>query len=123
VSSAVLVLKYLVQTQLSSAADVSAGTSQSPLMIVSHLARKIDDIRHAQARACVLWLVGQYCSLTSTRERIGAPEGVAEWAPDVLRKAAKGFMQEVRFLCSILRLYYILRYFLLDDVAFPGPGS
>jgi len=90
VGSAVVVLKYLVQTQLS-AANV-ASTSQSPFTIISHLARKIDDIRHAQARACVLWLVGQYSAL---QEQGAGPEGVAEWAPDVLRKAAKTFSQEV----------------------------
>lgn len=61
-------------------------------MIISHLARRIDDIRHAQARACVLWLVGQY---SSSEEHSTAPEGVAEWAPDVLRKATKTFATEV----------------------------
>ncbi|KAL1728455.1 adaptin N terminal region-domain-containing protein [Schizophyllum commune] len=83
VSGAVLVLKQLVQTQLST--GVAFG-QKSPLEIIAQLARRVDDIRHAQARACVLWLVGQY----------GAPDGesVAEWAPDVLRKAAKSFMSE-----------------------------
>jgi hypothetical protein len=93
VGNAILVLKYLVQTLLSTpmAADI-ASTSQSPLSIISRLARKIDDIRHPQARACVLWLVGQYCA---SEEKGKGPEGVAEWAPDVLRKGAKTFSQEV----------------------------
>ncbi|KAF9466467.1 adaptin N terminal region-domain-containing protein [Collybia nuda] len=91
VNSAVLVLKYLVQTQLSAPRPDIASTSQSPLTIIAHLARKIDDIRHAQARACVLWLVGQY---SASEEKGAGPEGIAEWAPDVLRKAAKTFSQE-----------------------------
>ncbi|KAL1744133.1 adaptin N terminal region-domain-containing protein [Schizophyllum fasciatum] len=83
VSGAVLVLKQLVQTQLSTGTVLG---QRSPIDIIAQLARRIDDVRHAQARACVLWLVGQY----------GAPDGesVAEWAPDVLRKAAKSFMVE-----------------------------
>ncbi|KAJ7931408.1 adaptin N terminal region-domain-containing protein [Mycena leptocephala] len=96
VSSAVLVLKYLVQSQLSASSSssfsaVAATPQQSPLTIISHLARRIDDIRHAQARACVLWLVGQY---SSSNEPSSGPEGVVEWAPDVLRKSAKGFSTE-----------------------------
>jgi hypothetical protein len=92
----VLVLKYLVQSQLHLNPS-TASTSQSPLTIISHLARRIDDIKHAQARACVLWLVGQYAE---ERTAIGGGggggiEGVAEWAPDVLRKAAKMFTHEV----------------------------
>lgn len=62
------------------------------MMIISRLAQRIDDIRHAQARACVFWLVGQYAFSDGTG--LG-PEGMAEWAPDVLRKAAKGFGKEV----------------------------
>lgn len=70
-------------------------STQSPLSLISHLSRKIDDIKHAQARACVLWLVGQYAG--TGREGAAATEGggVAEWAPDVLRKGAKGFAHEV----------------------------
>jgi len=92
VSSAVMVLKHLVQTQLSAQTPiVSASTSQSPLSIIAHLARRIDDIKHFHARACVLWLVGQYAA---TDERGPGPEGIADWAPDVLRKLAKSFGQE-----------------------------
>ncbi|KAG6812288.1 hypothetical protein H0H92_003597 [Tricholoma furcatifolium] len=90
ISSAVLVLKHLIQMQLSSSSNLPS-TSQSPIMIVAQLARKIDDIRHAQARACVIWLVGQYAA---SEDKGPGPEGVVEWAPDVLRKTAKTFSQE-----------------------------
>jgi AP-3 complex subunit beta len=88
VSNAVLVLKSLVQTQLQ--VPLTPGSStQPPLAIISHLARRIDDIRHSQARACVLWLVGQYSEIDTNGE------GIADWAPDVLRKTAKTFGNEV----------------------------
>ncbi|KAG6828949.1 hypothetical protein H0H87_000222 [Tephrocybe sp. NHM501043] len=90
ISSAVLVLKHLVQIQLSTSSDLS-GSSQAPITIIAQLASKIDDIRHAQARACVIWLVGQYAA---SEEKGPGPEGMVEWAPDVLRKAAKTFPQE-----------------------------
>jgi hypothetical protein len=118
ISSAVLVLKYLVQSQLhlSLPVDITSTTHpSSPITIISHLARKIDDIRHPQARACVLWLVGQYAGT----ENAGAGgEGVAEWAPDVLRKGAKGFMQEVILTINVLcpLLTHKTRHF-------PGPSS
>ncbi|KAF9223557.1 hypothetical protein BS17DRAFT_782090 [Gyrodon lividus] len=86
VSNAVLVLKSLVQNQLLAGSSASAS-SQSPLTIISQLARRIDDIKHPQARACVLWLVGQY---SATQGSTGI-EGIADWAPDVLRKSAKSF--------------------------------
>jgi AP-3 complex subunit beta len=88
VSNAVLVLKSLVQTQLQVPSSPS-GSTQPPLAIISHLARRIDDIRHSQARACVLWLVGQYSEMDTNGE------GIADWAPDVLRKTAKTFGNEV----------------------------
>ncbi|KAF8169768.1 adaptin N terminal region-domain-containing protein [Pholiota molesta] len=93
VSSAVMVLKYLVQTQLSGQISGRASSSQSPLSIIAHLARRIDDIKHAQARACVVWLVGQYGGTEEKGNAFG-PEGIADWAPDVLRKLAKSFGTE-----------------------------
>ncbi len=94
VNTAVVVLKNMVQAQLTSRRPATIGLSQSPLVIISQLARKIDGIRHPQARACVVWLVGQYAaSEEGTPSRL---EGVADWAPDVLRKMAKTFSQEVR---------------------------
>ncbi len=86
---AVVVLKTLVQAQLSS---TSAGPTDSALSIIARLARKIDDIKNAQARACVIWLAGQYAA---SEESSPGPEGIAEWAPDLLRKSAKSFGQEV----------------------------
>jgi AP-3 complex subunit beta len=93
VSNAILVLKHLIQNQPKAAASLAEPPLQS-LPIISHLARRVEDVRHAQAKACVLWLVGQYSPL---------PEGgvgVVEWAPDVLRKSAKHFTQEVLIFVS-----------------------
>lgn len=90
VSNAVLVLKALIQNQL--LAGSAPAPSQSPLTIISLLARRVDDIRHPQARACVLWLVGQYGAAPGIGTVI---DGVADWAPDVLRKFAKSFSTEV----------------------------
>lgn len=91
VSNAILVLKSLVQNQLLNTHLVGGSTSQSPLTIISQLARRIDDIKHPRARACVLWLAGQYCP---TEGESTAIDGVADWAPDVLRKTAKTFNNE-----------------------------
>ncbi|CAK5268769.1 unnamed protein product [Mycena citricolor] len=86
-SGAVMVLKHLVQKQLSAAtsssfAAVASAPPQSPLTIISQLARRIDDIRHPQARACVIWLTGQYAA--SAEQGTSHPDGVVEWAPDLL---------------------------------------
>lgn len=94
VSNAVLVLKSLVQTQLHAGTMPLTSSMQPPLAIIAHLARRIDDIRHSQARACVLWLVGQYSEVQS-KGMSDSLDGVVEWAPDVLRKVAKTFNQEV----------------------------
>ncbi|PBK79829.1 hypothetical protein ARMGADRAFT_1021326 [Armillaria gallica] len=101
VNTAVVVLKNMVQAQLTSRRPATIGLSQSPLVIISQLARKIDGIRHPQARACVVWLVGQYAaSEEGTPSRL---EGVADWAPDVLRKMAKTFSQEA----SVVKLQVV----------------
>ncbi|KAJ3763734.1 adaptin N terminal region-domain-containing protein [Lentinula raphanica] len=93
VSNAILVLKQLVQAQLSQKSNITSTTngSRSALKIISSLAHRIDDIRHPQARACVIWLVGQYCASDQASSGIA---GVAEWAPDVLRRTAKHFSTE-----------------------------
>ena len=70
-----------------------AGSSSTPLTIVERLAYRIDEIRHAQARACIVWLVGQYAADDSPNAVV---EGVVPWAPDVLRKIAKSFRDEAR---------------------------
>ncbi|KAI0648889.1 adaptin N terminal region-domain-containing protein [Trametes meyenii] len=112
VANAVLVLKSLVQIRMQQQQNAVASgglPSQtfSPLEIISRLARRIDEIRHPKARACVVWLVGQYASSSPTPANNGttstAPEGIAPWAPDVLRKMAKSFMQET----SIVKLQIV----------------
>lgn len=93
-------LKSLVQTRLQafSAESSSVSEGHSPLRIISDLASRIDEIQHASARACVIWLVGQYADRGAgpedSREGTGL-DGVAYWAPDVLRKVAKTFPSEV----------------------------
>jgi AP-3 complex subunit beta len=85
----VLVLKSLVQSQA-----LSASASQSPLSLVSKLAQRIEEIHHPQAKACVIWLVGQYAPDSSSSVP-GAPSNMASWAPDVLRRVTKSFLTEV----------------------------
>lgn len=102
VSNAVLVLKALVQSQLQPSSSAVNKPTESPLTIISYLARRIDDIRHPQAKACVIWLVGQY---SPDPESKSAMEGIADWAPDVLRRSAKTFIHEVRLAHSPLVLY------------------
>ncbi|KAJ3556780.1 hypothetical protein NM688_g1828 [Phlebia brevispora] len=94
VASAIVVLKLLVQVNLQ---KQQTGFDFSPVSIISRLAYRIDEIHHPQARACILWLVGQYAeapgSVDSGVVSLG-PEGIVPWAPDVLRKAAISFKQE-----------------------------
>jgi AP-3 complex subunit beta len=87
------VLKYLIQTQPGLLATLTETSPQSPLTIISHLARRVDSVRHPQARASVFWLVGQYSALPSDEGSLDT--NVTKWAPDVLRKAVKSFCQEV----------------------------
>lgn len=67
-----MVIKNLLQTQ---AAD--------HFEIISQMAKLIDFITVAAARASILWLIGEYS------------EKVPKIAPDVLRKMAKSFIDEV----------------------------
>ncbi|KAK5639081.1 hypothetical protein RI129_011573 [Pyrocoelia pectoralis] len=71
VAESVIVIKRLLQTQ---AAD--------PKEIIIHMTRLLDSITVAQARAAILWLLGEHCG------------GVPQIAPDVLRKLAKSFPDE-----------------------------
>ena len=101
VASAIVVLKLLVQIKLQQQqqSQIAIPDVYSPLLIISRLAYRIDEINHPDARACILWLVGQYAGAeSSTITLSAAPEGVAPWAPDVLRKSAIVFGQQV---CSI----------------------
>ena len=109
VSSAVQVLKSLVQSQRLPTANASG----SSLAIISRLAYRIDEIHHPDARACVVWLVGQY-SADEARSGDGVIEGVVEWAPDVLRRTAKTFRQEVSSFSALFRLSRVDMKILLD---------
>ncbi|EAU85554.2 beta-NAP protein [Coprinopsis cinerea okayama7 len=96
VNNAVQVLKELVHIQLVDQLRTghgwSAGGQMGALSIVNHLARKFDDIKHAEARACIVWLVGQYAA--AGEGGTNGIDGIVDWAPDVLRKGAKSFASE-----------------------------
>ncbi|KAH8117745.1 adaptin N terminal region-domain-containing protein [Phellopilus nigrolimitatus] len=101
VSSSVLVLRTLVQTRLQTepGASLTTTSAHSPLRIIADLAGRIDEIRHPSARACVIWLVGQYAALgaeDSNKPNLGdgGVSCVAWWAPDVLRRVAKTYSTE-----------------------------
>ncbi|KAG8815476.1 AP-3 complex subunit beta [Serendipita sp. 399] len=79
---------------------------QTPSEIVASLAYQFDDVRHPRAKACVLWLVGQYAGANANVKGSGAGDvpsssssqqvvpGVENWAPDVLRRAVKSFVYD-----------------------------
>ncbi|XP_051875519.1 AP-3 complex subunit beta-1 isoform X1 [Pristis pectinata] len=71
VAESVVVIKKLLQTQPSQHSE-----------IIKHMAKLLDKITVSMARASILWLIGEYC------------EHVPKIAPDVLRKVAKGFINE-----------------------------
>ncbi|XP_075234069.1 adaptor related protein complex 3 subunit ruby [Lycorma delicatula] len=71
VAESVVVIKKLLQSQPFRHKD-----------IISHMARLFDSITVPQARASILWLIGEYSKLVPTI------------APDVLRKVAKTFTSE-----------------------------
>lgn len=70
-----MVIKQLLQTQ---AAD--------HFEIISQMAKLLDFITVPAARAAILWLIGEY------------NEKVPRIGPDVLRKMAKTFVDEVKFI-------------------------
>lgn len=65
--------------------------------IISHMARLMDNIKIAMARASILWLLGEYC------------DKVPKIAPDVLRKMAKTFVSEVICCRNFSRFLYSLK--------------
>jgi len=87
-STAVRVLKSFVQTNFLSPGDQSLGFET----LVPTLAEQFDDIVPPRARSCVLWLVGQYAPSTAA----ATIPGINDWAADVLRRAVKSFVDEVR---------------------------
>ncbi|GLH02271.1 AP-3 complex subunit beta [Gryllus bimaculatus] len=71
VAESVVVIKKLLQTQPNEHKD-----------IIIHMAKLVDFITVSQARASILWLLGEYS------------DRVPKIAPDVLRKMAKTFINE-----------------------------
>ncbi|XP_044727843.1 AP-3 complex subunit beta-2 [Chrysoperla carnea] len=71
VAESVVVIKRLLQSQAAEPGD-----------IITHMARLLDSITIPQARAAILWLLGENSS------------NVKKIAPDVLRKLAKSFVDE-----------------------------
>ncbi len=59
-----------------------------PAATVERLAGRLDTIHDPNARATVVWLTGQYAEGSS------AVDGLASYAPDVLRRMAKTFKEE-----------------------------
>lgn len=77
-----VVIKKLLQSQ--------AGDHKD---IIVHMAKLVDTIKVAEARAAILWVIGEYS------------ERIPKIAPDVLRKMAKTFInEEVRVKLQILNL-------------------
>mgnify|MGYP002153740487 FL=1 len=72
VAESVVVIKKLLQMQSSTHKD-----------IIIHMSRIVDTITVPMARASIIWLIGEYS------------DRVPKIAPDVLRKMAKTFIQEV----------------------------
>ena len=71
VAESVVEIKKLLQTQASDHKD-----------IISQMAKLVDTVEVASARAAIVWVVGEYCTTIPTI------------APDVLRKMAKSFCSE-----------------------------
>lgn len=70
-AESVVVIKKLLQTQPNEHKE-----------IIAHMAKLMDFITVPQARASILWLLGEYS------------DRVPKIAPDVLRKMAKSFINE-----------------------------
>ena len=90
------VLKDLVQLNSTvSGTGVVEGIAsiQRPSDIIASLASQFDDVKHPRAKACVIWLVGQYARAITKSTTI---PGIENWAPDVLRRALKSFADDVR---------------------------
>lgn len=70
-------LSYIINT------DSFGFQSSGHKDIITHLAQMVDNITISNAKGSILWLIGEYC------------DKVPKIAPDVLRKAAKAFINEV----------------------------
>lgn len=96
VAAAVLALKSLHQHQ------ISLKTSTGTVNVVASLASHYDNISHPEARACILWMVGQYARASDQRST-PMPESlqaIEPWVPDILRKGVKSFKLDVRKLLT-----------------------
>lgn len=78
--------------------------------VVARLARRFDDIQHPTARACIIWMVGQYASVpqdingqSSLVSEGGVVSGITPYAPDTLRKAAKSFNLDASLTCQAVQ--------------------
>lgn len=78
---------------LPSSTLATPGSLPDPQLLVTRLAKGLEGVTNAQARASVYWLMGQYAT-TEDNKGFGW-DGVASWIPDVLRKGVKGFATEV----------------------------
>ncbi|KAG8929188.1 AP-3 complex subunit beta [Tulasnella sp. 417] len=87
VAAAVLALKSLHQRRSSLAGTVN---------VVASLASHFDNIGHPEARACILWMVGQYARASGqgTTPMPESLQAIEPWVPDILRKAAKSFKSD-----------------------------
>lgn len=81
--------------ELKSVALSNTSSLPEPQKLVARLARSLDGISNASARASVFWLVGQFAAAEEKAVMGLGWEGVAPWVPDVLRKGIKGFAAEV----------------------------
>lgn len=92
VAHAVIVLKSVILS-LPTHTTGTTGSLPDPQRLVARLAKSVDSITNAKARASVYWLVGQYAAAEDNKG-LGW-DGVASWVPDVIRRGVKGFADEV----------------------------
>jgi AP-3 complex subunit beta len=90
VSASIVVLKQLIHTRGQNSIS-KAHEDTVTLSTIASLAHRLDEIKNPEAKACAIWLVGQYSSSPASASPFA---GVAEFAPDVLRKCIKTFLTE-----------------------------
>ena len=95
VAESLTVIRHLIQQD-----------PQSHVIIVIRLAKNLDSITNPQARATIIWLVGEFAGLSDD----------GNIAPDVLRILAKGFVDEseaaklqIVLLAAKVYLHYLLQ--------------
>jgi AP-3 complex subunit beta len=85
VAESVVVIKKLLQINPSQYSD-----------IIKHIVRMVDKVTVPTARASILWLIGEYS------------DRIHKLAPDVLRKMAKSFPDEV---CFVYLVFFNKNFF------------